>query len=637
MLRDYINKNVDYLYKLHKDETEHQNHRLMWILTAQALIFTALCTLLPKYDTAICLNPVIVTILTLVGILISISGLYSLLVSKTAIGTVYERWNKYNKLSNAEKKKSIHHIISLAPKHIMNSRITWLMFCYFAPNVFCSAWITISLMYLFKKWRITDFVSNHSLMAVIVFFVVLTALLTIFSFLSKLYILQWLNDENNKKRNNNNNDNECKEFSCGLKYGAGDFHGIVYNENGIIQNSFNEYNFCNCSSPLYASAVQIGRNHSTFNSNWEELRIYHIVIDRFNGNISHEKERKDFLGGTIRGIIDKIHYISSMKYNAIMLTPIFKGEAYHGYHTTNYEEIDEHFGTWADFKELINVVHKNNMILICDYVPNHCNINHPFFQAALKDINSPYRPWFYFDNVHKNIYTSFQDIKELPKFNLYNEAASDYLISIAVMLAKMGVDGLRIDHVIGVPFAFLDKLHIKVKEINPNLFLFGEAWLGTSLQNIAQVEFKDAEQKNRAYKNELSQEEIQLNYINYLDGILDFEFSSILIDEVKRIQSTKKGRLLGNEQLKEKIANHFSKYPIGFQLILFLDNHDTNRFLFYCNGDKSLLHEALTLCENTYAKPYSVYYGTEIYMWNRNDILGRDYGDLDVREPMNWN
>ena len=473
MLRDYINRNIDYLYTLQKDETEHQNHRLMWILTAQALIFTAVCTLLPKCDTTFYLNPIIVTILALVGILISISGLYSMLVSKTAIGTVYERWNKYDKLSNAEKKNSIHHIISLAPKHIMKSRITWMMFCYFAPNVFCSAWISISIMYLFGKLSILDFVSNHNLLAIIVFFVVLAVLLTFFSFFSKFHILQWLNDENNKKRNKNYNENECMELSCALKYGAGDFHGIVCNENGIIQNSFNKYNFCNCVSPMYASAISMDSNNRTFNSNWKDLRIYHIVIDRFNGVFSYEKDRKDFLGGTIGGIIDKIHYISSMRYNAIMLTPIFKSEAYHGYHTTNYEEIDEHFGTWADFKELINVVHKNNMMLICDYVPNHCHINHPFFQAALKDINSPYRPWFCFNNAHKDIYTSFQDITELPKFNLYNEATSDYLISIAVMLSKMGVDGLRIDHVIGVPFSFLDKLRIKVKEINPNLFIFG--------------------------------------------------------------------------------------------------------------------------------------------------------------------
>lgn len=44
-MRKQINENVGYLYNLQKNETEHQDHRLMWILTTQALIFTGLCSL----------------------------------------------------------------------------------------------------------------------------------------------------------------------------------------------------------------------------------------------------------------------------------------------------------------------------------------------------------------------------------------------------------------------------------------------------------------------------------------------------------------------------------------------------------------------------------------------------------------
>ena len=45
MRQKQINKNVDYLYNLQKDETVHQNHRVTWILSAQALLFTGLCAL----------------------------------------------------------------------------------------------------------------------------------------------------------------------------------------------------------------------------------------------------------------------------------------------------------------------------------------------------------------------------------------------------------------------------------------------------------------------------------------------------------------------------------------------------------------------------------------------------------------
>ena len=39
MRQKQINKNVDYLYNLQKDETVHQNHRVTWILTHIAAVF----------------------------------------------------------------------------------------------------------------------------------------------------------------------------------------------------------------------------------------------------------------------------------------------------------------------------------------------------------------------------------------------------------------------------------------------------------------------------------------------------------------------------------------------------------------------------------------------------------------------
>jgi glycosidase len=47
--------------------------------------------------------------------------------------------------------------------------------------------------------------------------------------------------------------------------------------------------------------------------------------------------------------------------------------------------------------------------------------------------------------------------------------------------------------------------------------------------------------------------------------------------------------------LCEKIKQRYRKYPDGYFLPTFLDNHDMNRFLFDCKNDKEKLKEAATI------------------------------------------
>ena len=52
--------------------------------------------------------------------------------------------------------------------------------------------------------------------------------------------------------------------------------------------------------------------------------IYQILIDRFNGGWSKAPENtKQFVGGTIQGITDKLDYIHSLGATAIWLSPFF--------------------------------------------------------------------------------------------------------------------------------------------------------------------------------------------------------------------------------------------------------------------------------------------------------------------------
>ena len=103
------------------------------------------------------------------------------------------------------------------------------------------------------------------------------------------------------------------------------------------------------------------------NASWfDDIRIYHLLIDRFNGGWQvPPKSENVFCGGNLRGVIEKLDYIKNLGFNAIMLSPIFKSANYHGYHTLNFDEVDPHFGSWDDYQLLLDTAHAKGLRIIC--------------------------------------------------------------------------------------------------------------------------------------------------------------------------------------------------------------------------------------------------------------------------------
>ena len=55
---------------------------------------------------------------------------------------------------------------------------------------------------------------------------------------------------------------------------------------------------------------------------FDKARIYHIMVDRFNGGWQMPPPSgNDFCGGTLQGVIEKLDYIKYLGFNTIMLTP----------------------------------------------------------------------------------------------------------------------------------------------------------------------------------------------------------------------------------------------------------------------------------------------------------------------------
>ena len=327
------------------------------------------------------------------------------------------------------------------------------------------------------------------------------------------------------------------------------------------------------------------------NALWfDNIRIYHLLIDRFNGGWqTPPKSENVFCGGNLQGVIEKLDYIKELGFNAIMLSPIFKTANYHGYHTLNFDEVDPHYGTWEDYQQLLDLAHNKGMRIICDFVPNHCWYQAPVFEASLLKNGGKHRDWFFYKNEDSDEFVSFLGFGDLPKFNLTNPEVASFMIETAEKLVHMGVDAFRIDHALG------------------------------------QQEFLAQDTKP------FSQDNLQADYVDTLDGVLDFAYRDILLEEVHVGRGIK-----GNATLKSKVEEHFAKYPKDFKLVLFLDNHDTDRFLFDCHDDVNILQEALEFTEEL-PRPFSFLYGTEQLMTNNPSIFNAEpYADLRVRNCMDW-
>ncbi|MBN2222158.1 MAG: alpha-amylase, partial [Vallitaleaceae bacterium] len=106
--------------------------------------------------------------------------------------------------------------------------------------------------------------------------------------------------------------------------------------------------------------------------------------------------------GDFRGMIDKLDYLKDMDENTdhdlgidgIWLMPIHPSPSYHGYDVTDYYSVNPEYGSMEDFEEFIEKAHERNIDVIIDLVLNHSSAQHPWFQEAISNPDSPYRDYY---------------------------------------------------------------------------------------------------------------------------------------------------------------------------------------------------------------------------------------------------
>ena len=334
--------------------------------------------------------------------------------------------------------------------------------------------------------------------------------------------------------------------------------------------------------------------------------VYQIFVDRFFPGVYGAWNTPDslsgFYGGTLRGIGDKLDYLSSLGVNVLWLSPIFPSPSHHGYDATDLFDIEPRLGTKADLRHLIQGANAHGMRILLDLVPNHLSNQHPSFQSAVNDAESPYRDWYTFKHWPEE-YASFFGVKELPQLNLRYPAAREHMLEAARYWLDFGVDGYRVDYALGPTPDFWADFRKTCVNTQPDAWTFGEV---------------------------VEPSATQLTFMGGLDGCLDF----VLLEGLRNTFAF--GHWTA-ARFADFLDRHEHYFPQGFSRPSFLDNHDMNRFLWAASGDKRRLKLA-ALAQFSLSGPPVIYYGTEIGLSQVRDTRYPDGRGIpeESRMPMIW-
>lgn len=338
--------------------------------------------------------------------------------------------------------------------------------------------------------------------------------------------------------------------------------------------------------------------------------------------------------GDLKGLAQKLDYVESLGVNGIWLMPVMPSPSYHKYDVSDYKNIHPDYGTLEDFKTFTTEAHKRGIHVIIDLVLNHTATNHPWFEQAMADKNSPYRDYFVWakkdsirDQISKKKVTVDSDnirqwhevngdstaehyygffSSHMPDLNFDNKHVRDEMVDVArFWIEEMNVDGFRFDaarHLYPSDRAydchqFWAWYREQLVKIKPDIYMVGEVY--------------------STDRNEVSP------FAKGMPALFNFDLGSRVITTL----NAGKDSLELIENYVEQIDFFKSSNPEFIDAPI-LTNHDQNRIMSQLGNDPGKARVAASILLTLTGAPY-VYYGEELGMRGTKP-------DEFIREPFLW-
>jgi len=223
--------------------------------------------------------------------------------------------------------------------------------------------------------------------------------------------------------------------------------------------------------------------------------FYQVFPERFrNGDKANDPQgptarpwgakpaNDSFHGGDLRGLIEKLDYLTDLGVTALYLNPIFLAASNHKYDTADYLKIDPAFGDDATWKELVRELRRRDMRVILDGVFNHTGDEFFAFEdIKKKGRESRFLDWYFvreFPVVVKKDpgYECWWGFGDLPKLNVENPTVRAYLMDVGTRWIEAGADGWRLDVPNELPHGFWVEFRERVKRARKDAYIVGEIW-----------------------------------------------------------------------------------------------------------------------------------------------------------------
>ena len=196
--------------------------------------------------------------------------------------------------------------------------------------------------------------------------------------------------------------------------------------------------------------------------------------------------------GDFDGLADRLDHLEALGATAIWLNPFYPTpNRDNGYDVSDFYGVDPRLGNLGGFVEFARAARDRGMKLMVDLVCNHTSVDHPWFQAARGDPQSPFRDWYVwseekpaditdgiiFPGVQEAVWTFDETAgawymhrfyAHQADLNIANPAVREEIMRIMGFWLELGVEGFRID---AVPFLIEYKGLPEEPERDPLLLL----------------------------------------------------------------------------------------------------------------------------------------------------------------------
>jgi glycosidase len=329
--------------------------------------------------------------------------------------------------------------------------------------------------------------------------------------------------------------------------------------------------------------------------------------------------------GDLEGLTSKLGYIKKLGATTILVTPLQPSPYYHNYFATNFKAVDPAYGTMADYFAFIRTAHALGLQVYLDEEFQYVAQGHPWWRDSICKPHSKFAGYLLWKDRRHCIAQPFLDKPRwqgydgrwigIAMVNLANPAVQRYFTRLLLFWAdphrdgsgRDGVDGFRIDHM-------MDDLDHKGLDSR----LFANFWspMFQALKARRPALRILAEQADWGYGGKwLTQ--------GHVDMVFAFPLRQALLS-------------LDKAQIVRAIAATAAATPPGKTQLIFLENHDTDRYMSAVHGDSARARAGAAIALTLAGDPL-IYYGQELGM--RGRALPDDHSDevqIPSREAFRW-